>query len=94
MSTHTGQLVTLSRRELVLLETFLHSPRSVLSADQLKDSLYGLSDDVESNALNVHIHHLRRKLGSGIIETVRGLGYRLGKPEAVHIPGTSYKGQQ
>ncbi|HSP30990.1 MAG TPA: response regulator, partial [Halomonas sp.] len=67
------QLIMLSRRELVLLETFLQSPRSVLSADQLKDSLYGMNDDVESNALNVHIHHLRRKLGSGVIETVRGL---------------------
>ncbi len=90
----SGQVIMLSRRELVLLEAFLHSPRSVLSADQLKDSLYGLSDEVESNALNVHIHHLRRKLGSGVIETVRGLGYRLGKPEAVHIPGTPHKGQQ
>jgi len=89
-----GQKVALSRRELVLLEAFLHAPRSVLSADQLKDSLYGLNDDVESNALNVHIHHLRRKLGSGVIETVRGLGYRLGKPEAVHLPGTPHKGQQ
>lgn len=88
-----GQLISLSRRELVLLETFLQSPRSVLSADQLKDSLYGMNDDVESNALNVHIHHLRRKLGSGVIETVRGLGYRLGKPEAVHLAGTPYKGQ-
>ena len=86
-----GQLITLSRRELVLLETFLQSPRSVLSADQLKDSLYGMNDDVESNALNVHIHHLRRKLGSGVIETVRGLGYRLGKPEAVHLAGTPYE---
>ncbi|WP_339935567.1 response regulator [Vreelandella glaciei] len=85
-----GQLISLSRRELVLLETFLQSPRSVLSADQLKDSLYGMNDDVESNALNVHIHHLRRKLGSGVIETVRGLGYRLGKPEAVHLAGTPY----
>lgn len=88
-----GQLIMLSRRELVLLETFLQSPRSVLSADQLKDSIYGMNDDVESNALNVHIHHLRRKLGSGVIETVRGLGYRLGKPEAVHLAGTPYKGQ-
>jgi DNA-binding response OmpR family regulator len=88
-----GQPITLSRRELVLLETFLQSPRSVLSADQLKDSLYGMNDDVESNALNVHIHHLRRKLGSGVIETVRGLGYRLGKPEAVHLAGSTYKGQ-
>ena len=86
-----GQLISLSRRELVLLETFLQSPRSVLSADQLKDSLYGMNDDVESNALNVHIHHLRRKLGSGVIETVRGLGYRLGKPEAVHLAGTPYE---
>ncbi|MBB3329563.1 DNA-binding response OmpR family regulator [Halomonas campaniensis] len=78
-----GRPVALSRRELVLLETFLQSPRSVLSADQLKDSLYGMNDEVESNALNVHIHHLRRKLGSRVIETVRGLGYRLGKPSAV-----------
>lgn len=78
--------MALTRRELVLLETFLQSPRSVLSADQLKDSLYGMSDEVGSNALNVHIHHLRRKLGSGVIETVRGLGYRLGKPgERGHV---------
>ncbi|PWV78173.1 MULTISPECIES: response regulator [Halomonas] len=81
--TVAGRPVALSRRELVLLETFLQSPRSVLSADQLKDSLYGMNDEVESNALNVHIHHLRRKLGSRVIETVRGLGYRLGKPSAV-----------
>ncbi|APE30118.1 DNA-binding response regulator [Halomonas aestuarii] len=78
-----GRPVSLSRRELVLLEAFLQAPRSVLSAEQLKDSLYGMNDEVESNALNVHIHHLRRKLGSGVIETVRGLGYRLGPPSAV-----------
>ena len=48
------------------------------SREQLKDSVYGFSDELESNALNVHIHHLRRKLGNGIVETVRGLGYRLG----------------
>lgn len=81
-----GEPVALSRRELVLLEAFLYAPRSVLSAGQLKDSLYGLNDDVESNALNVHIHHLRRKLGSGVIETVRGLGYRLGRADAVALP--------
>ncbi|MFW6346501.1 MAG: response regulator [Halomonas sp.] len=80
-----GYPVALSRRELVLLETFLQAPRSVLSADQLKDSLYGMNEEVESNALNVHIHHLRRKLGSRVIETVRGLGYRLGKPTAVAV---------
>lgn len=81
-----GEPVMLSRRELVLLEAFLYAPRSVLSASQLKDSLYGLNDDVESNALNVHIHHLRRKLGNGLIETVRGLGYRLGRADAVTLP--------
>lgn len=91
--TVAGQHIALSRRELVLLEAFLHAPRSVLSADQLKDSLYGLNDDVESNALNVHIHHLRRKLGSGVIVTVRGLGYRLGKPEAVQLANTFSKRQ-
>lgn len=81
--TLAGHAVDLSRRELVLLEAFLQAPRSVLSAGQLKDRLYGMGTEVESNALNVHIHHLRRKLGAGVIETVRGLGYRLGRPEAL-----------
>ncbi|MFC6336771.1 response regulator [Pseudomonas sp. CCM 7891] len=73
-----GQPVDLSRREQALLQALLHNPGRVLSSEQLKDSVYGLSDELESNALNVHIHHLRRKLGNGIVETVRGLGYRLG----------------
>ncbi|SIQ22800.1 response regulator [Pseudomonas flexibilis] len=76
-----GLPVELTRREHALLETLLHNPGRILSGEQLKNALYGFSDDVESNALNVHIHHLRRKLGSRIIETVRGLGYRLGEPE-------------
>ena len=64
-----------------------HPPRvlqqgRVLSSEQLKDCVYGFSDEVESNALNVHIHHLRRKLGNSIVETVRGLGYRLGPAQA------------
>ena len=70
--------VDLPRRELALLQVLLNNPTRVLSSDNLKDALYGFSEDVESNALNVHIHHLRRKLGNSIIETVRGLGYRLG----------------
>lgn len=73
-----GRAVDLSRREQALLQALLHNPRRVLSSDQLKDAIYGFAEDVESNALNVHIHHLRRKLGNGIVETVRGLGYRLG----------------
>ncbi|HWI83715.1 response regulator transcription factor [Ramlibacter sp.] len=73
-----GEPVDLSRRETTLLHTLLRHPRQILSADQLRDRLYGLGQDVESNAVNVHIHHLRRKLGPEIVETVRGLGYRLG----------------
>ena len=73
-----GKPVELSRRERTLLATLLQHPRAILSAEQLRDRLYGLELEVESNAVNVHIHHLRRKLGSGIVETVRGVGYRLG----------------
>lgn len=74
-----GEPVELSRRELALLQALLHAGTRILSPDQLKDSLYGLGENVESNAINVHIHHLRRKLGPHIVETVRGLGYRLGE---------------
>ena len=56
----------------------LQSPGRILSTEQLRDSLYGYSQDVESNAVNVHVHHLRRKLGHELVETVRGEGYRLG----------------
>lgn len=77
----SGQTIELSRREQALLHALLHHRGRVLSAEQLKDSIYGFSDDVDSNALSVHIHHLRRKLGSEIVETVRGLGYRLGSTD-------------
>lgn len=73
-----GTEVELSRRERALLATLLQHPRQTLSVEQLRERLYGMEQDVESNAVNVHIHHLRRKLGSGIVETVRGIGYRLG----------------
>lgn len=71
--------VELSRRELALLQTLLAHPKRVLTPEQVKDSLYGFEENVESNAINVHIHHLRRKLGPRIVETVRGVGYRLGE---------------
>ena len=74
-----GRPVDLSRRELSLLQALLDSGKRILSAEQVKDSLYGMDESVESNAINVHIHHLRRKLGPNIVETVRGLGYRLGE---------------
>ncbi|HEJ4563122.1 response regulator [Pseudomonas aeruginosa] len=73
-----GRPVELSRREQALLQALLNNRGRILSGEQLKDSIYGFGDEVESNALNVHIHHLRRKLGNAIVQTVRGLGYRLG----------------
>ena len=63
----------------MLLEALIRARGRILSADQLKDCLYGIDDEIESNALNVHIYQLRRKLGRNVIETVRGVGYRLGK---------------
>ncbi|WP_338044440.1 winged helix-turn-helix domain-containing protein [Pandoraea terrae] len=75
-----GSHVPMSRRELAVLEALMLNPSRVLTTDQLHGSVYGFSDGVESNALNVHIHHLRRKLGQQIVETVRGIGYKLGSP--------------
>jgi two-component system OmpR family response regulator len=77
-----GKPVSLSRSEDLLLATFLNNPQRILNESQLKDVLYGVSDDVASNALNVHIFNLRKKLGSKAIETVRGFGFRLGKIES------------
>lgn len=76
-----GVPVNLARREMALLLAFLNNPKRILSAEHLQDALYGLGDGVESNAINVHIYNLRRKLGSSMIETVRGLGFRLGVPD-------------
>ena len=77
-----GRAVALSRRELALLAALLHAGGRILSPDQLKDSLYDFSEEIESNALSVHIHHLRRKLGADVIETVRGVGYRFSAGKA------------
>jgi two-component system response regulator QseB len=74
-----GTVVDLSRRELALLQALLDNPKRILTVEQIRDRLYGMDDNVESNAVSVHIHHLRRKLGSRIVETVRGIGYRLGE---------------
>lgn len=76
--THAGRVVTLTRRETALLERLLYAGARVVTAEQLKDSLYGFDAEIEGNALSVHIHNLRRKLGADIVETVRGVGYRLG----------------
>jgi len=76
--TRNGVAIDISRREWALLQALLQAHGRVLSAAQLHDSLYGLDQDVGSNTVNVHVHHLRKKLGADVIDTVRGLGFRLG----------------
>jgi len=73
--TRGGQLVDLTPREFDLLHLLLQNADRVLSRRTLEEQLYTWNDAVDSNALEVHIHHLRRKLGSELIRTVRGVGY-------------------
>ena len=73
--TLAGQAVELSSREFSLLQMLLENAGRVLTRTQLEQSLYGWRDEPDSNALEVHIHHLRRKLGSDLIRTLRGVGY-------------------
>jgi two-component system OmpR family response regulator/two-component system response regulator QseB len=70
-----GCLVELSQLEFALLELLLESPGRVQTRDQLRARLYSWQDSIESNALEVRVHHLRRKLGDELIVTVRGVGY-------------------
>lgn len=74
-----GTPIELSRRETELLASLMQAGGRCLSGEQLKDSLYGFEQEVGSNAINVHIHNLRRKLGPDVVDTVRGLGYRFGR---------------
>ena len=76
-ATLKGKPVSLSSREFALLSALMERPAAVLSRAQLEERLYGWGEEVESNAVEVHIHHLRRKLGAPFIRNVRGLGYTL-----------------
>ena len=69
--------VSLSTREYDLLLALMERPGNVLSREQLEIRLYGSQDELASNAVEVHVHHLRRKLGSAWIKNVRGVGYKL-----------------
>lgn len=72
-----GQPVALSTREFDLLQALVLNAGRVLSREQLEQHLYSWGQEVESNAVEVHVHHLRKKLGAGVIQTVRGVGYLL-----------------
>ncbi|CAN5197834.1 response regulator [soil metagenome] len=72
-----GEPILLSTREFDLLQAFMLGADRVLSREQLEQQLYSWGQEVESNAIEVHVHNLRRKLGSTLIHTVRGVGYML-----------------
>jgi two-component system response regulator QseB len=76
-----GESVALSPREFALLEALLERPGALLSRAQLEEKLYGWNDEIESNAVEVHIHALRRKLGTEAIRNVRGVGWMIAKRE-------------
>ncbi|HEY2257230.1 MAG TPA: response regulator [Variovorax sp.] len=75
--TYGDQPVLLSAREFALLEALMQRPGAVLSRKKLEESVYNWDDDLGSNAVEVHIHRLRRKLGADVIRNVRGVGYRV-----------------
>ena len=75
-----GQQVVLATREFDLLHTLMLNMGRVLSREQLEQNLYSWGQEVESNAIEVHVHRLRRKLGNTLIQTVRGVGYVLMRP--------------
>ena len=77
-----GQLVDVSPREFAVLLVLLESRGRVLSRRQLEERLYNWQSAVDSNAVEVHIHHLRRKLGSHCIQTMRGVGYFIPRDDA------------
>lgn len=77
--TRGGEVIELSRREYTVLLELMQNRGRVLSRARLEESLYDWGEQVESNAVEVHVHHLRKKLGSELIRTIRGVGYMINK---------------
>ena len=80
--TVNGEPVALSRREFAVLAALMERPGTIRSKDELETRLYGWQEEIESNAVEVHIHKLRTKLGRNAIETVRGVGYKMNGADA------------
>jgi two-component system response regulator QseB len=72
-----GRPIELSAHEFAVLETLLREPGAVISRERLEEALYGWGDEIASNAVEVYLHHLRRKLAPELIRNVRGVGYRV-----------------
>ena len=76
-----GRSVELPGREFALLHALMLAAGRVLTREQLAERLYAWGEEIESNAIDVHVHHLRRRLGPALIRTVRGVGYLLPRPQ-------------
>ena len=74
-----GVELELPRREYMLLKALMENPGRILSRDALEKKLYGWGEEVSSNSIEVHIHHLRKKIRTDLIKTVRGVGYTVNK---------------
>ena len=79
--TRDGQAIDLQPREFTLLQELMLNAGRVLSRQQLEERMYRWGEEVESNAVEVHVHHLRRKLGADIVKTIRGVGYVMPRGE-------------
>ena len=79
--TYHGQLITLTRREFVLLKYFMSHPGKILSRQQLDEVNAGWQGETESNSVEVHIHNIRKKISRHLIRNVRGVGYLLSNPD-------------
>ena len=77
--TQAGNVVDISPREFAVLRMLLENRSKVMSRARLEEGLYSWGDEVESNAVEVYVHHLRRKLGAPLIRTIRGVGYTIDK---------------
>jgi DNA-binding response OmpR family regulator len=80
--TLSGEAVNVSKREFEVLRVLMEGAGRVLTRSQLEQSLYGWNRSVDSNAVEVHIHNLRSKIGASILKTVRGVGYTIARDEA------------
>ena len=80
-----GRPVSLTAKEFDLLEALVLRRPRVVSRAQLDEALYGWDDEVDSNAIDVYVHYLRRKLGAGLILTVRGKGYRIAPDDVLYL---------
>ena len=78
---YRDEIINMPRREFTLLQKLLENVGRVLSREHLTQNLYGWEDDVDSNALEVHVHNLRKKFGNHFIRTIRGVGYMIDKIE-------------